>query len=513
MLFRILLLFTCFVSFAYCEDLSPAKIHTLYTTLDPLSISQHLAFYQLYPKTPEGQEALRTAYALLSGSKESFQQQFYFLPSSQSFINAMVGLVNKQNDQEITPLNSTDLAIIDHLAARLPNRQLKGFYVKSEAEVLELSPHEVDLARGLFLSQMSHEVDPLLKIRNYEAMIDLMALQILAKLPPNATPETKIRYINDFIFDELGFRFPPHSLYAKDIDVYTFLPSVLDSRRGVCLGVSILYICLAQRLDLNLEMITPPGHIYVRYRNGDQIINIETTARGVNTESEVYLGINTRSLEQRNIKEVIGLAHYNQAAVYLYKEDYAKALAAYERAKPYIPEDKLLTELMGFTHLLLGHKNEGTPLLETVKNHLPDHAVYKETMTEDFLNGKVDEDGIQSVFMYVDETRESIIKKRDKIVKVLEKYPEFRAGYFSLAGSWLQLHRMGEALELLEKYHSIDPKDPTAEYYLTVLHAQRLDYNNAWKHLRQAEKIVAARDHTPKTLRDLRRELAMLSPE
>src|SRR6202044_1243325 len=124
----------------------------------------------------------------------------------------------------------------------------------------------------------------------------------------NATPQQKIDAINSFIFEEMGFRFPPHSRYAKDIDIYTFLPSVLDSRRGVCLGVSILYLCLAQRLGLNLEMITPPGHIYIRYHEGENIINIETTCRGIHMDSEDYLGINTRCLQMRNIKEVIGLA-------------------------------------------------------------------------------------------------------------------------------------------------------------------------------------------------------------
>lgn len=502
---------SCAASLA--AELSPAKIHTLYTTLDPLSISQHLAFYQLYPNTPDGQEALKTAYNLLSGQKDSYDQEFHSLPSAHSFINAMVAMVNKQNDEDAIILNESDLKVIERLAGRLPNRKLRGHYVNSEAEVLALPKEDIDLARGLFLSQMSGEADPINKIRSYEAMMDLMALQILARLPKNATPEIKIRHMNDFIFDELGFRFPPHSLYAKDIDIYTFLPSVLDSRRGVCLGVSILYICLAQRLDLNLEMITPPGHIYVRYRNGDHIINIETTARGIDMESDAYLGINTRSLEQRDIKEVIGLAHFNQAAVYLYKEDYAKALAAYERAKPYIPNDKLLMELMGFTNLLVGNKAEGTRLLELVKDYTPDHAVYKESMAEDYLKGRVDEEGIRSVFMYVDETRESILKKRDALAKVLEKFPEFRSGYFSLAGTWLQLHRMGEALELIEKYHRFDANDPTAEYYLTVLYAQRMDYNKAWKHLGNAEKIVATRNHDPKTLRDLRRELAHISPE
>lgn len=510
---KLFLALVSIISTANAEDLSPTKIHTLYTTLDPLSISQHLAFYQLYPETIEGRASLKAAYTLLSGRKNSFDQEFHALPSSQSFINAVVGMVNKQNDEESPDLSENDLAVIEKLASRLPNRKLKGYCVTSEAEVLTLPPQDIDLARGLFLSQLKDEPDPMKKIRSYEAMMDLMALQILARLPKNATAETKIRYMNDLIFDELGFRFPPHSLYAKDIDVYTFLPSVLDSRRGVCLGVSILYICLAQRLDLNLEMITPPGHIYVRYRNNDHIINIETTARGIDVDSEAYLGINTRLLEQRDIKEVIGLAHYNQAAVYLYKEDYAKALAAYERAKPFIPEDKLLIELMGFTNLLLGNKEKGIELLQSIKGHVADHAVYKETMSEDFLNGKIDEEGIRSVFMYVDETRESIIKKRDATLKVLEKFPEFRSGYFSLAGSWLQLHRMGEALELLEKYHQLDPDDPTAEYYLTVLYAQRLDYNKAWKHLNHAEKIVAGRNHVPKVLKELRRELAMTSPE
>ena len=127
----------------------------------------------------------------------------------------------------------------------------------------------------------------------------------LARLPIHATDEEKIRAISHFIFHEKRFRFPPHSLYAKDIDTYTFLSSVLDSRLGVCLGVSILYLSIAERLDLPLEIITPPGHIYIRYRKGEEIQNIETTARGIHLPNRAYLGINTRKLQERNKKQVI----------------------------------------------------------------------------------------------------------------------------------------------------------------------------------------------------------------
>src|SRR4029079_11872384 len=136
----------------------------------------------------------------------------------------------------------------------------------------------------------------------YEAAVDLMSLQILALLQEKAKDHKElIRGINEFIFEEMRFRFPPHSLYSQSIDEYTFLPSVLESRRGVCLGVSILYLCIAQRLNLAIEMITPPGHIYVRYRNDDTIINIETTARGIHVDCEEYLSVNLCALQKRTI--------------------------------------------------------------------------------------------------------------------------------------------------------------------------------------------------------------------
>ena len=490
---------------------SPGKVRTLYNSLDPLSVSQHLAFYQLYSEFPEGQKALQDASSLLSNNQLTAEQQLVGNSDLSSSVQSIVALVNKQPDEAIPEISDQELYQINLLASTLPHYNLKGHHVLNEQEVIALPVHEIDLARGLFLTQMG--ADNLKKIQTYEAMIDLMALQIRARLPKNASPAITIRTINDFVFGEMGFRFPPHSAYAKDIDIYTFLPSVLDSRRGVCLGVSILYICLAQRLGMNLEMITPPGHIYVRYRSGDHVINIETTARGMHIDSEEYLGVETRSLQQRNIKEVIGLAHFNQASVYWQKDDYAKALASYEKAEVYLQDDMLLKELKGYALVLSGKKPEGVALLEQVRGHVPDHAVSGDEMSNDFIMGNVNEEGIKAIFKTVDETRESIIAKRDLLVGILEKYPKFKTGIFALAVTWIQLHRAGEALRVLERYHELEKSDPTAEYYLTMLYAQRFDYNKAWEHLRNAESILQSRQHTAKQLKAVRRELALHAPE
>jgi tetratricopeptide (TPR) repeat protein len=481
---------------------SEAKLKTLYNSLDPLSISQHLAYYELYSSSSWGQKALGDAFQLLT--KRPLQQEMV------ASLSSLIYLVNKPIDQEMPSLDPASLKMAEQFSKRLPHIALKGHHVWDEGALLRLPLEEIDLARAIFINQFGNDRD---KILTYEAFIDLMALQILPRLAPSALPEDKIIAINRFIFDEMGFRFPPHSLFAKNIDQYTFLPSVLDSRRGVCLGVSILYLCLAQRLNLPLEMITPPGHIYVRYRSKDKIINIETTARGIHLDCDDYLSVTTCSLQTRNMREVIGMSHFNQASIFWQNVDYGKALEAYRRAEPYMKGDPILTELMGYILLLTGEKEEGEKNILKVKDYVPDYALLKNTMAEDYFLGHVDPEGIGLIFTKNEEDRASVLEKKDRLEKLLKKYPKFRAGILSLAMCWVELHRMREALETLKSFESIDPTDPEVHYYLAILHAQRYSYPQAWHHLHQAEALVKVHGYNPKPLKELRRELLHHCPE
>lgn len=488
-----------------------SSLKSLFSSLDPHSVSQHLAFYELYPETNEGKISLKRAWGLLSGGSMSEKESATLLPVVD--IQAIISLVTRQSFESSIPLNQQQLELIAKISAPLNNRKLKGHQVWTKEEVLMLLPEEIDIARGLLIFQFDESTHPNNEILQYEASIDLMALQIRARLPPTATHEDKIREINRFIFQEMQFRFPPHSLYANDIDLYTFLPSVIDSRQGVCLGVSILYLSLAQRLDLPLEIITPPGHIYVRYNNGRKIINIETTARGVDLPSEMYLGINTRRLQKRDLKEVIGMAFINQASVFWAKQDYTKTVALYEKALPFLPKDPLLKMFMGFNYLFVGRHSDGIKLLREIRHLTFDDAVSPESVPEDYLSGKIDVEGIKAVFLPVDETRESILKKQKELEQILKRYPYFRAGKLHLATTWLQLGRTSEAQDILEAYHKIDPHNCIVEYYLAVLCLQRLDYNQSWSYLKQTESLALAREHRPKALYAVRENLCRSCPE
>ncbi len=487
--------------------LSASPLTSLYSTLDPTSVAQHFAFYELYPETPEGRTALKAAWELLAGGCADCTPDMRF-PTVDA--RPVIALVNRSTSGS-PMLDEQQLGAIERLAKHLPNRKLKGNSVWSWNELVALQPEEIDLGRGLLIAEGTLDRN---KIRSYEASLDLMALQILARLKPDATPLEKVRVMNDYIFSELRFRFPPHSLYAKDIDLYTLLPSVIESRRGVCLGVSILYLSLAQRLNLTLEAITPPGHIYVRYRSpSGEITNIETTARGIDVPSERYLSLETRKLQLRNIKEVIGLAFMNQASVAWHQENTKLAIELYEKGCQFLPGDPLIRTFLGFQYLFSGQDVKGKELLKQVAYVLPDHLIVQDTVAEDYLAGKTDAAGIQAIFQEVDATRTSILEKQKQLAAMVAKQPKFRAGVFHLAVTYLQLGREKEALPLLEQYMTLDSKNPTVCYYLAAIHAQRLNYNAAWKYLKAAETLVHSRDHSPQALEELRSSLQQACPE
>src|SRR5262249_43319129 len=155
----------------------------------------------------------------------------------------------------------------------------------------------------------------------------------------------------------------------------------------------------------------------------------------------------------------------------------------------FLPHDPLLKMFLGYNYLLIGKTKEGKKLLKEIHAITFEEAVSRETIPEDYINGCVDTDGIKTIFLPVDETRESIINKQKELSALIKRFPRFRAGLLHLATTFLQLGRGNEAKEALEKYHKIDPENAIVEYYLAILSLERLDFNRAWSYLKKTEKI------------------------
>lgn len=474
-----------------------SSVEYLYRRLDPSSLSSLIAFYELYPETEEGFLALKKARQL-------------FAKSDNFPVEKLFNRINRFGETGVPDFSDEELTLIETLSARMPNRKLKGFYATTEEELIALPDEEIDVGKALLITEGKEGRE----LRRYAAFLDLMALSINAKLPMgSATNEEKINAINDFLFSDKRYRFPPHSIYEKKIERFTFLSSVIEGHLGVCLGVSSLYLAMAERIGLPLEIVTPPGHIYLRCRNPQTCRVIETTARGRDVPEEHYWNVNMCVLHERSKKEVIGLVHINSASVFLQDEKGKEALQEYEKAKPYLQNDAILKELTAYAYLLNNEKEKGEKLLKEVINSPDLDKVAPETFPYDYLAKTVDEEGIRAVLMPVTEKRESLKAKEKTLKATLNRFPKFREGYHQLASILLEQHRNREALECLEKFHALDPNHPTVEYFLAELYAEREDFNKAWLHLHRVEKLISGKENACRKMSKLRQRLLFSCPE
>ena len=507
-------IYTVFLCFLTLELYATKDLSGLYASLDSFSVAKQLAFAKIYRNSEEGQLARSRAWFLLSGSDDEPPQAIDELMIDRSSV-----LLFDNEQREFDQFSNGALLLIEELSKSLDHHRLKGKNLCSIEEILALEDDQVDLSRLLFLAM---EID-FKKIREYEAYLDLMALQIKAQLKKlgvivgqaqnckELEPTDVIDAINSFVFVEKRFLFPPLSVFEKQIDQYTFLDAVLERGRGVCLGISSLYLCLAQRLGLELEIITPPGHIYLSYTKSGDPFNIETTRRGVHIPSEQYLRLDLKFLPKRCLKEIPGLHFFNQAGLFWQNKEYEKALAAYEKAMLYTPQDPLTKQFYAYYHLSLRKKNQALSMLSALKPF--DYLIYQDTEREDLLKGLCDIEVIENLHGLAHESLQALLDQEKKLLEIIKGYPKFRSAYFYLAMNYLQTHRYGKAREVLQEYHSIDENNPLVEYYLSLLHREVLDYKSAWEHCSRAEALLKDHKELPKGLCALKRNLAFLYPD
>ncbi len=149
-------------------------------------------------------------------------------------------------------------------------------------ELLREAEERIDIAHiSLRIAQVEY---PTINIERYIECIDWYVRMIRMRIENERDPATIVQTINDFLFAELGFTYVKTG-YLKDL----FLNEVLDRRKGNCVGMSILFLALAERLELPLFGVNVPDHIFIRYDDGETKINIETGHEGISLNDSFYI--------------------------------------------------------------------------------------------------------------------------------------------------------------------------------------------------------------------------------
>ncbi len=474
----------------------------IYNGLEPTSITQHIALYKLYPDHPIGKKALLHAQELLQKAQLS-TDHVEDLPivglSVEGFVSFMLG---KETREEF--LEPKFLDAIEQLGAHLGNRSLKGHHAQSEGEVIALEDDQIDLSRAVLLAQQGDKID-WNWIRNYEAQLDFLALQVLARLPENPTPKQMIKEINRVLFFDLKYRFPNQNI-QDDHERFSQLSEVLDVHQGVCLGTSVVYLCLAQRLNFPLEIITPPGHIYVRHNDNGVITNIETTHRGVHVPSDHYYSVNMKYLKKISLKETVGLISSNLAASNLMERHYPQAIEHYQRCLNYAKDHPMATLMLGYAYALNKEPKNARRIFNHFKSLSFDDQIAPMDLNahQDYLNNQIDLPLLEATIALTKESSLEALQADQKVlIQGLKKHPQFTMGWLVLSSIYNELSQPQKAIEALTQAHKINPNIPLVELNLALLHHSQLNTPAAWKHFRNCESILEEHQVHPKFMHQI----------
>jgi regulator of sirC expression with transglutaminase-like and TPR domain len=113
---------------------------------------------------------------------------------------------------------------------------------------------------------------PGLDVQDVLAQVDVLADRLRRRLPADAPALQRLRLLNRYFFQELGFAGNVNDYYDP---ANSLLPAVMESRRGIPITLAVLYVEIATQAGLPAHGIAFPGHFLVRVQmpRGDVVID------------------------------------------------------------------------------------------------------------------------------------------------------------------------------------------------------------------------------------------------
>lgn len=115
--------------------------------------------------------------------------------------------------------------------------------------------------------------------------LDSAARRLTSQVSRNADPARVVEELTRFVYADRGMAFDSNALNPDNS-----LPwRAWERQQGGCLGVSFLFLMLAERMKLPLHGVLLPGHFFVRYDDGKTKINIEPNLGGFDHPDTYYV--------------------------------------------------------------------------------------------------------------------------------------------------------------------------------------------------------------------------------
>lgn len=110
---------------------------------------------------------------------------------------------------------------------------------------------------------LAHDEFPELDVQQVLAEVDELAQRLRRRLPADAAAAYRLRALNQYFHQELGFAGNVNNYYEVG---NSFVHHVLATRRGIPITLAVIYMEMASQIGLRVQGISFPGHFLLKLR-------------------------------------------------------------------------------------------------------------------------------------------------------------------------------------------------------------------------------------------------------
>lgn len=229
---------------------------------------------------------------------------------------------------------------------------------------------------------VAHDEYPDVDVQTVLNDVDQLLARVRRRIPADAGALQRLRILNQFFFLDLGFGGNTNDYYDPD---NSFVSVVLDKRRGIPITLAVIWLELAQGLNLSAKGVAFPGHFLTKVDLplGQAVIDpmdgkslsrevlverLEPFRRrtGLLDEMDTPLGL---YLQPASGRDIIARMLHNLKEIYRAQRDWRRMLATQERLVILLPQSWAEYRDRGLAHAELGNTEQALADLECYLVH------------------------------------------------------------------------------------------------------------------------------------------------
>lgn len=219
--------------------------------------------------------------------------------------------------------------------------------------------------------------NPEVEVEVYLEELERMAGELAENLPDEASLAEKVDAIRTYLFQNNGFHGSRSDYYNRS---NSYMNEVIDDREGIPITLSLLFMELGRRVDVEIEGLGLPGHFVAFFEDEGERRIIDPFERGrdmPHEEADALLRqagfpVTASEMPAASPREIVSRMLRNLKAIAIEERDFPGALGYVEALVAVSPDDHQERLSRALLHLQTDHPELAKPDLEWILEKRPE---------------------------------------------------------------------------------------------------------------------------------------------